>query len=108
MNNISKITIVGMGNLLLKDEGVGVHVARALQKMNLPHGVEVIDGGTSPEISSYIESTGKLVVIDAMETGGMPGSVYRILIDDLTTEVAGLTSIHEINLISILKMSLPL
>lgn len=104
MTNTSKITIVGMGNLLLKDEGVGVHVVRALQKMVLPDSVEVIDGGTSPEISSYIESTEKLIVIDAMETGGMPGSVYRILIDDLTTEVAGLTSIHEINLVSILKM----
>lgn len=104
MNNMSQITIVGMGNLLLKDEGVGVHVVRALQKMNLPHGVEAIDGGTSPEISSYIESTEKLIVIDAMEAGGIPGSVYRILIDDLTTEVAGLTSIHEVKLISILKV----
>ena len=104
MNNKSRVTIIGMGNLLLKDEGVGVHVVRALQKLALPDGVEAIDGGTSPEISSYIESTEKLIIIDAMETGGIPGSVYRIMVDDLTTEVAGLTSIHEINLISILKM----
>jgi hydrogenase maturation protease len=93
-----------MGNLLLQDEGVGVHVVRILQKMALPDGVEVIDGGTSPEISSYIESAEKLIVIDAMETGGIPGSVYRILIDDLTTEVSSLTSIHEVNLISMLKI----
>jgi len=104
MESTRRVTIIGMGNLLLTDEGIGVHVARALQKIALPDGVEAIDGGTSPEISSYIESTGKLIVIDAMETGGTPGSVYRIPIDDLTTEVAGLTSIHEVNLISMLKM----
>jgi hydrogenase maturation protease len=104
MKKTSRITIVGMGNLLLQDEGVGVHVVRILQKMALPDGVEVIDGGTSPEISSYIESAEKLIVIDAMETGGIPGSVYCILIDDLTTEVSGLTSIHEVNLISMLKI----
>ena len=104
MKDTRRVTIIGMGNLLLTDEGIGVHVARALRKMDLPDGVEAIDGGTSPEISSYIESTEKLIVIDAMETGGIPGSVYRIPIDDLTTEVAGLTSIHEVNLISMLKM----
>ena len=104
MSNSSKVTIIGMGNLLLQDEGIGVHVARALQKMPLPYGVEVVDGGTSPELFSYIESTGKLIVIDAMETGDIPGSIYRIRIDDLTTEVAGLNSIHEINLMSILKI----
>lgn len=90
--------------MLLKDEGIGVHIARALQEMNLPDGVEVVDGGTSPEVYSCIESTEKLIVIDAMETGEIPGSVYRILIDDLTTEVAGLTSIHDVNLISMLKI----
>lgn len=104
MSNSSNVTIIGMGNLLLQDEGIGVHVARALQKMTLPYGVEVIEGGTSPELFSYIESTGKLIVIDAMETGDTPGSIYRIRIDDLTTEVAGLNSIHEINLVSILKL----
>ena len=104
MSSSKKVTIIGMGNLLLKDEGIGVHVARALQKTTLPHGVEVVDGGTSPEPFSYIESIGKLIVIDAMETGDVPGSIYRIRIDDLTTEVAGLNSIHEVNLVSTLKL----
>lgn len=93
-----------MGNLLLKDEGIGVHIARTLQEMSLPDGVEVVDGGTSPEIYSCIESSDKLIVIDSIEAGGIPGSVYRILINDLTTEVTGLASIHDVNLISMLKM----
>lgn len=103
MSNTSQVTIIGIGNLLLQDDGIGVHVARSLQKTALPDGVNVIDGGTSPEIYSYIESTEKLIVIDAMETGDVPGSVYRIPIEDLTTEVAKFTSIHEINLVSMLK-----
>ena len=103
MASTKQVAIVGIGNLLLKDEGVGIHVAHALQKVALPPGAEVIDGGTSPELLPYIETAGKLIIIDAMETGDEPGSVYRLRLDDLGTETAGLASVHEINLISVLE-----
>lgn len=104
MKNTRQITIIGIGNLLLQDDGVGVHVARRLQEMDLPDGVDVIDGGTSPELFTYIESTDKLIVIDAMDTGDVPGSVYRMPIEDFTAGAKGLASLHEVNLVSILKM----
>jgi len=104
MRNLRQVAVVGVGNLLLKDEGVGVHVANALKKLALPHGVEIMDGGTSPELLDYVETSEKLIIIDAMETGGTPGSVYRFRLDDLNTEASELISVHELNLISGLKM----
>jgi hydrogenase maturation protease len=104
MKSSKQVAIVGVGNLLFKDEGVGIHVAHALQKLTLPQGVKIVDGGTSPEILAYVEPAEKLIIIDAMEAGGTPGSVYRLCLDDLTIEAPGLISVHEINLISRLKM----
>ena len=103
MTGTKQIAIVGIGNLLLKDEGAGIHVAHALQKMTLSAGVEVIDGGTSPELLPYIAGASRLIVIDAMETGDEPGSVYRLRLDDLKTGGTGLASAHEISLLSVLE-----
>jgi len=104
MKSSKQVAVVGVGNLLLKDEGIGIHVAHALQKLALPHGVKIVDGGTSPVLLDDTGPTEKLIIIDAMETGGTPGSVYRFRLDDLTTEAAELISVHELNLISRLKM----
>jgi hydrogenase maturation protease len=104
MKSSKQVAVVGVGNLLLKDEGVGTHVVYALQKLALPQGVKIVDGGTSPEMLDYVEPAEKLIIIDAMEAGGIPGAVYRFRLDDLTTEASELISVHEINLISRLKM----
>lgn len=104
MTGIEQTAIVGIGNLLLKDEGVGIHVVNALQKMALPHNIKLIDGGTSPELMPYITDASRLIVIDAMETGDEPGSVYRLHLDELNIETARMTSTHEINLIAELKL----
>ena len=74
----SKILILGLGNVLLKDEGIGVHIAYQLQKQELPDNVEVIDGGTAgSDILLSQESLYKLVVIDAMKAGKRAGTIYK-------------------------------
>ena len=73
-----RVLILGIGNILLKDEGVGVHVVHELQNQDLPDGVEVIDGGTAGlDILLSQEGLYKLVVIDAIRTGKEPGTVYK-------------------------------
>ncbi len=70
--------VLGLGNILLKDEGVGVHVAQKLQQMALPYNVEVIDGGTaSLDILLTKRSIEKLVVIDALRAGKEAGTIYK-------------------------------
>jgi len=73
-----RILVLGLGNILLRDEGIGVHVAGRLQKQDLPDNVEVIDGGTATlDILLSEEGRYKLLVIDALRAGGKPGSIYH-------------------------------
>ena len=95
--------ILGVGNILLKDEGIGVHAAHALQEMSLDEGVQVIDGGTSPDIIPLIEGTDKLIVIDATLGGEEPGTIYRFGSEDITVESAGLVSAHQMSFLENLK-----
>ena len=75
---IGRILVLGVGNMLLKDEGVGVHVARKLQEISLPCNIEVIDGGTaSLDVLLLAGDIEKLVVVDALRAGGKPGTIYR-------------------------------
>ena len=90
-----KIIVLGVGNLLLQDEGVGVHVVNTLNVILTPSdtkgknpnddypNLEIIDGGTSPEIASLIEDADKLIIIDAVKGGKEPGTVYRFTIDNV-------------------------
>ena len=71
------ILVLGLGNVLLKDEGVGVHIAQELQQMALPDNVEAVDGGTgSLDILLTAQDIQKLVVIDSLRTGKEAGTVY--------------------------------
>ncbi len=77
-----KTIVLGIGNLLLRDEGVGIHAVCQLQKMSLPQNVEVIDAGTASwYITPYLKDTEKLIVIDAVKNGGRPGTIYRLGFD---------------------------
>ena len=81
-----RTAIVGVGNLLMKDEGIGVHVAHALQQMSLPPDVEVLDCGTSIDTGFLVEAFDRLVVIDAVKGGEPPGTLYRFHLDEITQE----------------------
>jgi hydrogenase maturation protease len=73
-----RILVLGLGNILLKDEGVGVHIAQMLQELALPHNVEVVDGGTaSLDVLLLAPGIEKLVVIDALRAGKEAGTIYK-------------------------------
>ena len=88
--------ILGIGNVLLRDEGVGVHVVKALEKTELPSGVEALDGGTSgADLVDWIADRDKVILVDATSASGQPGTVYRFDVDDLIRKTASLGSLHE-------------
>lgn len=99
-----RIVVVGIGNLLLKDEGIGVHVAQTLKGIPSLVDFEVIDGGTSPDLFPLVEGVDKLIVIDAAKGGGEPGDIYRFTIDDLGMEDSINTSAHQMRLVETLLM----
>lgn len=98
---MGKKVVVGIGNLLLKDEGVGVHVIRALEKRRLPADVELVDGGTAgPDLLPYLSGAERIIVVDALRGGGEPGSVYCLTPDDCEPKAAGDTlSLHDLGVL---------
>jgi hydrogenase maturation protease len=77
-NNRVKILVLGLGNVLMADEGIGVHVVRALEKHTLPAGVECLDGGTGGFILlEPMQNADRVLLIDAADDGNPPGTVTR-------------------------------
>jgi hydrogenase maturation protease len=95
-NTLPRVVVIGVGNLLMKDEGIGIHAVQALQEIGLPPGVTLIDGGTSPDLIAYTKAGDKLIIIDAAKAGGEPGAIYRFRPEDLAEEKGILTSVHEL------------
>jgi len=97
--------IVGVGNILMRDDGVGVHVARALSECDLPVDVTVLDAGTDPDAAYEIVGARRVIVIDAAQGGGDPGTIYR-LPDEVASEAAGVgRSCHDMGLLQTLRDS---
>ncbi len=108
MNSVSpekpRIVVIGIGNLLLRDEGVGVHVAQALQNDSSLVDFEVIDGGTSLDFLPLLQGVDKLIIIDSAKGGGEPGDIYRFALDAVGGVHSVNTSVHQVGLVETLKM----
>lgn len=101
-----RLMILGVGNLLLKDEGVGVQVIKALEDQPLPEEAELLDGGTlGVDLLAYISEVKRIIVIDAVKGGGEPGAIYR-----LTPEILGqfreqALSLHQVGFLEVLDLA---
>lgn len=99
-----RIVVLGVGNILLSDEGVGVRAIEALREgYLLPDGVEVIDGGTSGmELLEDLSSVDLLVVADAVKAGKPPASIIRIAGADVPVFFRAKISPHQVGLSDVL------
>ncbi|MBW1715786.1 MAG: HyaD/HybD family hydrogenase maturation endopeptidase [Deltaproteobacteria bacterium] len=106
-NKEKKIVVLGVGNLLLSDEGVGVHIANRLMEIPLPSEVEVIEGGTDGfSLMDVVMNADRLIVIDAVKSGAHPGSIYRFDIEDCSPYLDFYkTSVHQINILEVISLS---
>jgi len=79
-----RVAVVGVGNLLLSDEGVGVHVVEALGREYVPPYLELIDAGTAlVDVLGSLRGYERIFLVDALRAGGNPGSVYRLAFSEL-------------------------
>jgi len=93
-----RILVLGIGNLLMGDEGVGVHAVQHLSKSPLPEGVDVVDGGTGGfHLLSYFEDYPSLIMIDATMDGQPPGTV-RTLRPRFASDYPRTLTAHDIGL----------
>jgi len=102
-----KIVVLGVGNLLLRDEGAGVHLIQKLREMEIGEGVELVDGGTSLlDFLPQMKHISKLIIVDAVKLGGKPGRTYRICVDDsLLKGGKGMTSLHQLGVVETLAIA---
>lgn len=100
-----KIAIIGVGNILLKDEGTGVRVVRELENEYAftPH-VSLIDGGTDgPHLTSLVADFDEIIVIDAVEGGEKPGTLYKFNLNQISFDVPTHLSIHQMGVLEALN-----
>ena len=91
--------VIGVGNLLLSDEGIGVHLVQELDRRNALPGVEWIDGGVAGAgLLGLIEGQEKVVLIDAVGAPLPPGTVIRLLPGELRRSGGVKASLHDVNL----------
>jgi hydrogenase maturation protease len=99
-----RILVLGVGNILLRDEGVGVRVAERLQaEYDFPDNIQVLDGGTlGMRLMDWIMDADYLIVADAVRGGGTPGTIYRLTGEDVRKSLAFKDSMHQVDLIETL------
>jgi len=94
--------ILGIGNVLLTDDGVGIHAVRLLEK-DPPPKTRIVDGGTDLlSVAPFLEQCSKALVIDAMDAGEWPGTLCRCMAIDLANP-GQRHSLHELGLLSVME-----
>jgi len=101
-----KILILGVGNLILKDDGFGVHLVNELQNTEFPDNVTLLEAGTvSHQLIPLLHEIDHLIVIDVVEAGDTPGSIFRFTPEDMQFTSDRMVSLHQISLIDVLRMT---
>jgi hydrogenase maturation protease len=95
-----KIAVLGIGNLLLSDDGVGVHVIKKLQEeYEFPDSVELIDGGTKGlDLLPLFEGKDKILIVDAANFRKEPGTIDTVEGDKIPAFLSSKLSVHQIGL----------
>ena len=99
------ITIVGVGNRLLGDEGVGLHIIDKLSQIPIPPYVNIVDCGCDLlNLTAYINKPERVIIIDAIRAGGEPGEIYSFDYSRLTAMKIHLCSAHQVNIVDALRL----
>ena len=100
------IMVLGVGNLLFTDEGVGIHVIRKLEeRYSFPENVSIQDGGVlGINLLGVISAADHLIVVDAVKNGGKPGDLHRLEGEEIPKRILAKNSLHEVDLLEALTL----
>ena len=102
-NKQIEVLVLGLGNELLTDDGVGVHVVRMLQKEPPIEGVVIAEVGTAILHAQHLlEQTACVIAVDAVQAGDAPGAVYRFNIDQ--AQLNHPTTLHELGIVGLMRL----
>ena len=98
--------IIGIGNILLKDDGVGVYTIKQLENEKLPSTIELVDGGTSTlDTLGYFLDYNRIIVVDCLKAGYEPGTIYKINPEDIKDYKKENLSVHDVQILDVVKMA---
>lgn len=106
MQNLKlNVLVLGLGNILLSDEGVGVQAVEELQRRyDCSDAVEIIDGGTTGlDLLPYFEGHSHILIVDAVKSDQKPGTIVRIA--DPPAYFRNRTSPHQIGLADVMGVA---
>ncbi len=99
------ILILGVGNTIQMDDGIGVHVIEAMKNKPLPPNIELIDGGTlGYDLLGIIEGRKKIIVVDAVKGQQPPGTLYKFSPEDVPTD-NNYDSLHQLGIIEAIRLA---
>jgi hydrogenase maturation protease len=100
------MTLLGIGNILQKDDGIGVYAATYLQKnFSFSPPIDIIDGGVEGiNLFGVLERSQKLLILDTIELDDTPGSIYLIPSKELGGYGLNSGGAHEIGVLQVLDM----
>jgi hydrogenase maturation protease len=100
------VLVLGIGNILLRDEGVGVRVVEAMQKSPPAGDVEIVDGGTAgADLVDILADRRKVILIDAIDADAEPGAVFRLRAEDLLPQAGEMISLHQLGVVESLAIA---
>lgn len=96
--------VVGVGNSIFSDDGVGIHAVRLLERdPRLPEGVEVLDGGTlGLELLPYVSDASRILFLDAVNTGAAPGTPVHMTAEEVLGIKTGV-SVHQLGVADLIS-----
>ncbi len=102
----SQITILGVGSILMTDEGFGVRVIQALdRRFDFPENVSVVDGGVlGLNLLGVMTEADHLIVIDAIRNQGAPGDLFRLTGDAVPERIRAKNSLHQVDFLEALTL----
>jgi hydrogenase maturation protease len=104
--NPPHIMILGIGNILLSDEGFGVRVVERLREQyKFADNISVVDGGVMGlDLLGIISEADHLIVVDTVKNNGEPGDLYRLEAEAVKDQVASKSSLHQVDFTDVLTM----
>lgn len=104
MSDRTPLLVLGLGNVLLEDDGVGgAAISRLLDGFEVPRGARVLDGGTlGLALLPYLDEADAVILVDAVRTDGTPGDIVRLEGDDVAPAVATRLSPHQVGVADLL------
>ena len=103
---VTENTVLGIGNIILSDEGFGVRVVEYLEKnFRFPENVSLLDGGTlGVELTHFITGTRRLLIIDSIDGGAEGGKIFHLRGEEIKNHFAQKISAHEVGIQDVLTM----